>query len=89
MQKLTVPTPILFDPAKLAEGAFVGAFADVQAFNGPKFHFVDANGDGVFQLGEQPIDGLIIARRMNPAHLNFTPEARLVGGVFYDFNNQI
>ena len=89
VQTLQGLNPVLLNPAAVANGNFVGAFADIQSFSGPNFRFIDTNGSGVFDLGDQPIDGLIIAKFLNQDTLNFTPEARLVGGVFYDFNNRI
>ena len=67
----------------------VGAIADPNEIGSPVFKFINNGGGAGFDLGDTPIDGLIMARVFNQATVNFTPEAKLVGGVFFDFNNKI
>lgn len=95
VQKLKVFNTVTFNPVNLAEGNFVGAIADPQAFDGPTFKLVtDLNNNGLFDPGDQPRDGLIFCHQLIQATLNFTPEARMVDGlagvpVFYDFKNRL
>ena len=67
----------------------VGAIVDPNEIGAPIFKFINNGGAASFDLGDTPIDGLIMARVFNQATVNFTPEAKLVGGVFFDFNNKI
>jgi hypothetical protein len=73
----------------------VGAIADINEIDASVFHFIH---DGVrtsaaqrqFQLGDTPIDGLIMARVLDQATLNFVPEAKLTGNNnFFDNDNRI
>jgi hypothetical protein len=79
-----------FIAARYATANLVGAVVDPTAINANRFHFVDSvGGNGKFDLGEVPIDGLILAKNFAQEHCNFTPEARLIGGVFYDYDNLV
>ena len=79
---------ILYNPAAIATANFIGGIADPLSLTGPKpFRFINLNGTSTFDLGDQPIDGLIVAKKMDQATMNVTPEARLIDGNFYDFNN--
>ena len=42
-----------------------------------------------FRPGDQPIDGLIFAKKINQGGLNVVPEAYRVGNTFYDWDNII
>jgi hypothetical protein len=79
-----------FTLAAYRAGNLVGAIADPNEIDSPIFKFTPNGPAHVgFALGDAPIDGLIMARVFNQATVNFTPEAKLVGGVFFDFNNKI
>ena len=67
----------------------VGAIVDPNEIGSPIFKFINNGGGAGFDLGDTPIDGLVMARVFNQATVNFTPEAKLVGGVFFDFSNKI
>ncbi len=65
-----------FIAAAYAQANLVGAVVDPTAMNGNRFNFTDGNGNGVFDLGETPTDGLILAKNINSNNLNFTAEAQ-------------
>jgi hypothetical protein len=71
-----------YDAAGYNAATFVGAVVNPLVPGANRFHFNDADGDGIFEVGEVPIDGLIMAKSYNAAKTNFTPEARLTGGDF-------
>lgn len=85
-----------FELASFREASLVGAIADINERDASVFHFIR---DGVritaaqadFRLGDTPIDGIVMARFFetvkNGASVNFTPEASLINGVFFDNNN--
>jgi hypothetical protein len=85
-----------FDPAYYATANFVGAVANINRDQTWRFEFNDTNGNGLYDLGEIPIDGLIVAKNINQKNFTFTPEARyadLLNGnpeevPFYDYNNR-
>lgn len=68
----------------------VGAVVDPLAKGANQFQYI-ANGSAhaEFQLGDTPIDGLIMALKLNQKKINFTPEASLIGNVFYDYDNLV
>lgn len=92
-----------FDPEYYIDANFVGAVANINRDQTWVFQFNDEDADGVYDLGEVPIDGLIVAKNINQKNFNFTPEARYADQVdgkpavndegnsqpFYDFNNRI
>ncbi len=86
----------MFDPVVYANANLVGAIADISRVNAYEFQFNDTNANGLYDLGEVPIDGLIAAKTfVQSAPTNFTPEAKLTiegkpGTLkFYDFDNKI
>ena len=82
IQKVVKTRRFVFDPQKILTGNFVGAFSDASEIDGRKFKWLDANANGIYELNEIPIDGLVAAKVFNQAKVNFTPEARIVGGEF-------
>ena len=79
-----------FSAAQYATANLVGAIVDPNEINSAVFKFTPVGAPHVgFQLGDKPIDGLIVAKVLNQATLNFTPEASLIGGVFFDNDNKI
>jgi hypothetical protein len=83
-----------YDPGAYVVANLVGAVVDPTQVDANKFHFTDSTGapvtdrDFSIAAGDRPIDGLIAARVFDQATVNFTPEARIVGSVFYDYDNQ-
>ena len=76
--------------ARYQTAGLVGAVVNPFVVDANKFKLAvggDVNGNGLFELGDTPLDGLIIARVFKQQNTNFTPEARLVGSVFYDYDN--
>ena len=67
-----------YDANAFATNNLVGAVLDPSSVDGNKFKFTDANANGTFDLGEMPIDGLVMARIFDQATVNFTPEAKYV-----------
>ncbi len=66
----------------------VGAVVNPTAVDANRFHLAnDVDGDLRFDLGDTPLDGLIVAKIFRQQNTNFTAEARFVGGVFYDYDN--
>lgn len=82
IQKVVKPRRFVFDPDKIIEGNYVGAFSDASEINARTFRWIDADNDGVYESNEVPIDGLIAAKVYNQSTVNFTAEARIVGGEF-------
>jgi hypothetical protein len=73
----------------------IGFYADHSELDANIFHFIH-NGIPTstavtpeFLPGDQPIDGILFAKKVNPAGLNVVPEAYRIGDVFYDWNNII
>ena len=67
----------------------VGAIADVNEIDANVFHFINNNGIPGFQVGDTPIDGLVMARVFDQFSVNFTPEAKLTAAGFFDSDNVI
>ena len=82
IQKIVKPRRFVFDPAEIANGNYVGAFSDSTEINARVFKWIDANSNGLYEINEIPIDGLVAAKIYNQATVNFTAEARIVGGEF-------
>ncbi len=81
-----------FDPFVYDTSNLVGAVADLaDTEDAPAFVFryEDLNGDPGFQVGDMPIDGLIIAQSLDQKTINFIPEAKLVAGEFFDSDNTL
>ena len=93
IQKILKPRRFVFDPLHIHGGVtpqgvvvpagnYVGAFSDSSEINGRVFKWIDANENGLYEIDEVPIDGLIAAKVYNQATVNFTAEARITGGEF-------
>lgn len=85
-----------------ATARMLGAVADINEIDSNVFKsFVDRDGNGVFnlgidtlhvgnfQLGDVPIDGLVLAKRFDQARTNVTPEAKFTATGFFDNDNII
>lgn len=77
-----------FDAA-YAVANLIGFYADHSEVDANVFHFLRGNVlmTGTFLPGDQPVDGLVFAKKMTG--VSVTPEAYRVGGDFYDWNNII
>lgn len=93
IQKILKPRRFVFDPLHISGGVtpqgvvvpagnYVGAFSDSSEIDGRVFKWIDTNGNGLYEIDEVPIDGLIAAKVYNQATVNFTAEARITGGEF-------
>jgi hypothetical protein len=77
-----------------ANANLIGFYSDHTEIDANTFHFIrdgilmDSNMDD-FQPGDLPVDGLVFAKKWNAARIWGTPEAYLVGSVFYDWKNTI
>jgi hypothetical protein len=83
-----------FSPVAYASANLVGAIVAPDEFGANVFKYVDGtatalNPLGVFAVGDMPVDGLIMARKLNRATINFIPEAYYNGTVMDDFDNII
>jgi len=83
-------TSYSFNAAYYAQANFVGATADPNRTNPNAFVF-EYNGTqtGNFTLGDIPTDGIVMTLKLDQSTLNFTPEASLVGSVFFDYSNNL
>jgi hypothetical protein len=77
------------DPVSYVTNNLIGFYSDPAQTDTNKFHFTDGNGDAIFQVGEIPIDGLVLAKVMNLKTFNCTPEAYRTVTEFFDYNNRI
>lgn len=77
------------DPTAYITNNLIGFYSDPAQVDSNKFHFTDTNGDAIFQVGEVPTDGLILAKVMNLKTFNSTPEAYRTATEFFDYNNRI
>ena len=73
----------------------IGFYSDHSELDANIFQFIKA-GVGptsslthVFEPGDQPIDGILFAKKVNQGSLNVVPEAYRIGDVFFDWNNII
>jgi hypothetical protein len=77
------------DPAAYLTNNLIGFYSDPTQVDSNKFHFTEVDGDTIFEVGEMPIDGLILAKVMNLKTFNCTPEAYRTATEFFDYNNRI
>ena len=77
------------DATAYATNNLIGFYADPTRTDTNKFDFTDGNANGLFDLGEVPTDGLIMAKAINLKTFNSTPEAYLTSTTFFDYNNRI
>lgn len=88
VQKIIKTRRYVFDPVAIRTGNYVGAFSDASEINARVFDaegvfkWDDANRNGLYELNEVPFDGLVAAKVYNQSTVNFTAEARYVGGSF-------
>ncbi len=78
-----------FTSSEFARANLVGAIVDPNEIGASTFKFTNFVGAPTFELGDKPIDGLIVAKFLDQNTINFTPEASLVNGVFFDHDNKI
>ncbi len=81
-QEITQPQRYLFVQTKVAVANNAGGFSDATDFDPQKFRWTDSNSNGIFDFGEVPIDGIILAKNYNSALTSFIPEALYSGGEF-------
>jgi hypothetical protein len=78
------------DPTAYATNNLIGFYADPLRIDTNKLAFIDgAVPNGIFDKGEMPLDGLIMAKTINLKTFNVTPEAYLTASEFFDYNNRI
>ena len=84
-----------FTTAFFTIGNIVGSISDLNELDANVFHYIRNNVVHAatlldpFQPGDQPIDGLVMARSFDQFTINFTPEARFTGSGFFDNDNII
>ena len=66
-----------FNPAYYAIANLVGAIVNITTPDARFFHFNELNGQPGFQVGDMPIDGILMAEVLDQKTINFIPEARL------------
>jgi len=92
VQVAQVPDRVTFNLPYLQTANFVGGIANPLTANPNLFH-ADGGVVSTFQLGDKPVDGLIMAKIFVAAKTNFIPEALLTGqgtaAEFQEFNNLI
>ncbi len=77
-----------FDSTYYSTANFVGAIADITRTNAWQFQY--SGPQTGFVLGDTPIDGILLAQKLDQSTINFTPEMEFIGtGPAFDFNNQI
>jgi len=77
-----------FNPVNFAQANLVGAIVDIDERDAKIFHYLDLTAPfGEFNQGDQPLDGIVMAKVFNQATVNFTPEARLTLEGFFDNDN--
>lgn len=90
VQSLNFVPRAAFSAADYAAANLVGAIVDPNEVNASVFKFTDVVGTPAFEIGDKPIDGLIVAKVLDQATLNFTPEAAFIGaGPLFDNDNKI
>jgi hypothetical protein len=81
-QDINQPQRYLFVQSKMVVASLVGGISDSTDFDPHIFKWTDTNSNGLYDLGEIPTDGIIMAKNYNSATTSFIPEARFVGGDF-------
>ena len=77
------------NPAAFAVANLVGSIYDINSRDANVFHYLH-NGvisTGNFQLGDTPIDGIVMAKNLDQSTINFTPEAKFTAAGFFDNDN--
>ena len=81
-QDINQPQRYLFVQSKMVVASLVGGISDSTDFDPHIFKWTDTNSNGLYDLGEIPTDGIVMAKNYNSATTSFIPEARFVGGDF-------
>jgi len=97
LTEVQILTPLVkgeFLPAAFAAASLVGAIVDINEVDANVFKFIHAGtvysaAQRNFELGDTPIDGILMAKTFDQASANFTPEARLTAAGFFDNDNLI
>jgi len=90
VQTLSFVPRATFTQAEFSRSNLVGAIVDSNEIGSGVFKFTPVGAPhATFQLGDKPIDGLIVAKVFDQNTINFTPEASLVNGVFFDNDNKL
>lgn len=90
-------TPIVkgeFLSVPFARASLVGAVVDINELDSNVFKFIHQGivysaAQRNFEIGDTPIDGILMAKTFDQATANFTPEARLTAAGFFDNDNLI
>jgi hypothetical protein len=78
-----------FNTITFLSANLVGAISDSNELGANIFKWTETNGTPGFNLGDEPIDGLVMAKTFTQSLVNFTPEARLTAAGFFDNDNFI
>ncbi len=78
-----------YDPVYYARANVVGAISDLNEVDSSTFRWIEVNGTPGFNLGDTPIDGLVMASVFDQRTVNFTPEAKLTARGFFDHDSVI
>ncbi|MDB6171617.1 MAG: hypothetical protein JWL59_928 [Chthoniobacteraceae bacterium] len=89
VQTVNFITKGAFVPQKYADGSLVGAIKDFNEIDSNVFHYFEKNGLPGFNEGDLPIDGIVMAKILDQATINFIPEAKFTANGFFDSNNRI
>jgi hypothetical protein len=95
--KTQILTPIVkgeFLASAFASASLVGAVVDINEIDSNIFKFIHQGtvysaAQRAFELGDTPIDGILMAKVFDQNSANFTPEARLTAAGFFDNDNLI
>jgi len=92
VQQLSYLSKRIFDATRFTQANLVGGIADINEVGANVFKFIHnglpTNASVLpFAVGDTPIDGLVMAHVFNQEKVNFTPEARLTDGGFFDNDN--
>jgi|GEM_PF-1256283 len=90
-------TPIVkgeFLSVPFARASLVGAVVDINELDSNVFKFIHqgvvySGAQRNFEVGDTPIDGILMAKSFDQTTANFTPEARLTAAGFFDNDNLI
>ena len=97
ISEVQIITPIVkgeFLSAAFAKASLVGAIVDINEIDSNVFKFIHLGttysaAQRDFEIGDTPIDGILLAKNFDQSTCNFTPEARLTAAGFFDNDNLI
>ena len=89
IQQIAYATRGNFSSAAFTVANIVGAISDFNELGASTFKWTEVNGTPGFNLGDRPIDGLVMAKFFDQTTINFTPEAKLTANGFFDNENRI